>query len=307
MCASQFVNYVQLLMTIYIMQSFWPLLQCMRFHLWITCKCWSSSTPNCIIIEWLFTVFWYTKLVLKTGESRFITVLNYLAIGSAIILTTSAIWIVVIKLKMWDCCMYVCTITSAYMQYHYFDHFDHCCSAIWIVIIKLKMGDCGTAILTIFEGRFPIFQRFSSSKLVLKTVKSRFVALNYYENGSMYLVSQVPIQAFLNTDISMFQSTSLSTYSYQHMHTYAYAYISGPGMTPSRLLHTGKPGYVLITGCPGCLLITVCFRAPGSRLFSRVSGSRLFSRAHNHAWPCNLYVQGLVAARSFQLESTCWA
>ncbi len=28
------------------------------------------------------------------------------------------------------------------------------------------------------------FSRFSSSKLVLKTVKSRFVALNYYENGS---------------------------------------------------------------------------------------------------------------------------
>jgi hypothetical protein len=39
-----------------------------------------------------------------------------------------------------------------------------------------------TAILIIFEGRFQIFQRFSSSKLVLKTV----VALNYYENSSTY-------------------------------------------------------------------------------------------------------------------------
>jgi hypothetical protein len=43
----------------------------------------------------------------------------------------------------------------------------------------------GTAISTIFEGRFQVFQRFSRSKLVLKTVKSRFVALNYYGNGSM--------------------------------------------------------------------------------------------------------------------------
>ncbi len=39
-----------------------------------------------------------------------------------------------------------------------------------------------TAILIIIEGLFQI-QRFPSSKLVLKTVKSRFAALNYYENG----------------------------------------------------------------------------------------------------------------------------
>ncbi len=42
-----------------------------------------------------------------------------------------------------------------------------------------------TAILIIIEGQFQIFQRLSSSKLVLKTVESCFTVLNYYENGSM--------------------------------------------------------------------------------------------------------------------------
>jgi hypothetical protein len=41
-----------------------------------------------------------------------------------------------------------------------------------------------TAIPIIIEGRFQVFQRFSSSKLVLKTVESCFAALNYYGNGS---------------------------------------------------------------------------------------------------------------------------
>ncbi len=40
------------------------------------------------------------------------------------------------------------------------------------------------AILIIIEGLFQDFQRFSSSKLALKTVESCFVALNYYGNGS---------------------------------------------------------------------------------------------------------------------------
>ncbi len=35
-------------------------------------------------------------------------------------------------------------------------------------------------------GRFQISQRISSSKLVLRTVESRFKALNYYENGSIF-------------------------------------------------------------------------------------------------------------------------
>ncbi len=47
----------------------------------------------------------------------------------------------------------------------------------------------GTAIPIIIEGLFQAFQRFSSSKLVLKTVESCFVALNYYGNGSTYVHS----------------------------------------------------------------------------------------------------------------------
>ena len=43
----------------------------------------------------------------------------------------------------------------------------------------------GTAILIIIEGQFQAFQGFSSSKPVLKTVESCFMALIYYENGSM--------------------------------------------------------------------------------------------------------------------------
>ncbi len=43
---------------------------------------------------------------------------------------------------------------------------------------------CSTAILIIIEGQFQAFQRFSSSKLVLKAVESCFVALNYHENDS---------------------------------------------------------------------------------------------------------------------------
>ncbi len=45
----------------------------------------------------------------------------------------------------------------------------------------------GTAILIIIEGQFQAFQRFSSSNLVLKIVESCFAALNYCENGSMYV------------------------------------------------------------------------------------------------------------------------
>jgi hypothetical protein len=41
-----------------------------------------------------------------------------------------------------------------------------------------------TAILIIIEGQFQVFQRISSSKVVLRTVESRYEALNYYENSS---------------------------------------------------------------------------------------------------------------------------
>jgi hypothetical protein len=50
----------------------------------------------------------------------------------------------------------------------------------------VNVSEIGTAILIILEGQFQVFQRFSSGKLVLKTVESCFVALNYYENGSRY-------------------------------------------------------------------------------------------------------------------------
>jgi hypothetical protein len=39
-------------------------------------------------------------------------------------------------------------------------------------------------IFKIFQGPFPAFQRFSSSKLVLKIVESCFPALNYFGNAS---------------------------------------------------------------------------------------------------------------------------
>ncbi len=54
----------------------------------------------------------------------------------------------------------------------------------------------GTAILIIIEGPFKVFQRFFSRKLVLRTVESCLVALNYYENGSMVaqgLTTAIPI------------------------------------------------------------------------------------------------------------------
>ncbi len=40
------------------------------------------------------------------------------------------------------------------------------------------------AILIIIEGQLQVFQQFSSSKLVLKTVESCYTPLNYYKNGS---------------------------------------------------------------------------------------------------------------------------
>jgi len=47
------------------------------------------------------------------------------------------------------------------------------------------------AIPIIIEGLLQVVQRFSSSKLVLKTVESCFMALNYHENGSsmIYAIS----------------------------------------------------------------------------------------------------------------------
>jgi hypothetical protein len=58
-------------------------------------------------------------------------------------------------------------------------------TSLWLIMCcPIFKGVFCTAILMIIEGQFQVIQRLSSSKLVLKTVDSRFVALNYYENGS---------------------------------------------------------------------------------------------------------------------------
>jgi hypothetical protein len=73
-------------------------------------------------------------------------------------------------------CMYVCTHVSTIVCRKDTIHIH--------VYLKVVVRFC-TAIPIIIEGQFQVFQRFSSSKLVLKTVESCFVALNYYGNGSM--------------------------------------------------------------------------------------------------------------------------
>ncbi len=53
--------------------------------------------------------------------------------------------------------------------------------------MKIAAASCfkisANDIRNIIEGPFQIFQRFPSSKLVLKTVESHFETLNYCENG----------------------------------------------------------------------------------------------------------------------------
>jgi hypothetical protein len=53
-----------------------------------------------------------------------------------------------------------------------------------------------TAILIIFESQVSGFQLSPSSKVVLNSVEYRFVALNYYENGSnVYLDAELEVGA----------------------------------------------------------------------------------------------------------------
>ncbi len=65
-----------------------------------------------------------------------------------------------------------------------------------------------TAIPIIIEGQFQVFQRFSSSKLVLKPVESCFAALDYYGNGSNVESRGVNI--------------SIPMYIYTHVHTHTH-------------------------------------------------------------------------------------
>ncbi len=90
-------------------------------------------------------------------------------------------------------CIFICKSKSkASVASTALDAYTHMMefSAVYLHGIILKMmahlsGIChGTAILIIIEDRFQVFQRFSSSTLVLKTVGNRLATLNYYENGS---------------------------------------------------------------------------------------------------------------------------
>ncbi len=51
----------------------------------------------------------------------------------------------------------------------------------------MKFKCTSTAIPMKTEGQFQAFQRFPSSKLVLKIVENRSTALNYYGIGSVYM------------------------------------------------------------------------------------------------------------------------
>jgi hypothetical protein len=56
--------------------------------------------------------------------------------------------------------------------------------ALQITVLKNNREKQTTADFKIIDVSFLVFQRFSCSKLVLKTVESRFVALNYFEISS---------------------------------------------------------------------------------------------------------------------------
>ncbi len=61
----------------------------------------------------------------------------------------------------------------------------HLCMYVYVhVYVALNYFANGrTAILIIIEGQFQIFQRFSSTKLVLRAVKTCYVALNCFAYG----------------------------------------------------------------------------------------------------------------------------
>ncbi len=82
--------------------------------------------------------------------------------------------------------MYVCIHTHTYICMCRYTHTHMYLDTTPRYLVSNDMSLDNT-IRIIIEGRFHFFQRFSSSKLVLKTVESCFVALNYYENGSAAL------------------------------------------------------------------------------------------------------------------------
>jgi hypothetical protein len=78
------------------------------------------------------------------------------------------------------CHWFICKVEESTFR-KYFKNLNHChrneLASVYNIIYT-------TAILIIIKVRFHVLERFSSSKLVRKTVESCFVALNYYENGS---------------------------------------------------------------------------------------------------------------------------
>jgi hypothetical protein len=95
---------------------------------------------------------------------------------------------------------------------------DVVCMCVYVLCVyECVCVESCTAILIIIEGQFQVFQRFSSGKLALKTVESRFVALNYYENGSKLSPSCLPLR-------------DIHTYIHTYMHRRPLSLSAGPQM-----------------------------------------------------------------------------
>ncbi len=77
-----------------------------------------------------------------------------------------------------------------------------------------------TAIPIIIEGQFQVFQRFSSSKLVLQTVESCFVTLNYSGNGSTSTCIYKSIHTYIYTHIPAMAGTHTYIHIYIYIHTH---------------------------------------------------------------------------------------
>ncbi len=105
------------------------------------------------------------------------------------------------------------------------------CNIVWGLVNSVAIAYCvyvvRTAIPIIIEGQFQVFQRFSSSKLVLKAVESCFAALNYYGNGSMcvnipWICANFPVyaQEHVPKHACCSPSSFLNIYIHIHIQTY---------------------------------------------------------------------------------------
>ncbi len=108
---------------------------------------------------------------------------------------------------------YIHTCIHAYIVHIHMQTFLKCTCSLFIlricvhICIFLSGISFGiTAIPIIIEGRFQNFQRFSSSKLILITVESSFLALNYYGNGIMesILIFHIHMHTCLKCTCSLF-------------------------------------------------------------------------------------------------------